>query len=66
MDYYRPIRNKVDALNAQLKKQHYTNSIAACKSIRKSLGKQLMNFSTRDQSQVALIVSKNLVLRLRI
>ena len=31
MDSYKQIRNKVNALNGQLKKQHYTNRISACK-----------------------------------
>ena len=31
MDSYRQIRNEVNALNFQLKKQHYTNRISACK-----------------------------------
>ena len=59
MESFRKIRNKVNALNVLLKKKHYTNMVSACKG-NMSLGNQLMNFSKRDQNQVALIVSKNL------
>ena len=41
MDSYRHIRNKVNALNCQLKKQHYTNRIAACKGNMKESWKTI-------------------------
>ena len=41
MDSYRKIRNKVNALNAQLKKQHYTNRISASKGNMKESWKAI-------------------------
>ena len=41
MDSYRQIRNKVDALNVQLKKQYYNNRIAACKGNMKESWKTI-------------------------
>ena len=58
MDSYRKIRNKVNALNAQLKKQHYTNRISASYGNMKESWKAINELSTRDQNQVTLIVSK--------
>ena len=53
MDSYRQIRNKVNALNFQLKKQHYTNRIAACKSNMKECWKtinELLNKRSKSSS----------------
>ena len=44
MDSYRQIRNKVNALNVQLKKQHYTNRISACKGNMKESWKAMNEF----------------------
>ena len=41
MDSYRQIRNKVNALNVQWKKQHYNNRIAACKGNMKESWKTI-------------------------
>ena len=53
MDSYRQIRNKVNALNVQLKKQHYTNRIAACKGNMKESWKtinELLNKRSKSSS----------------
>ena len=53
MDSYRQIRNQVNALNFQLKKQHYTNRIAACKGILKESWKtinELLNKRSKSSS----------------
>ena len=57
IDSYRQVRNKVNVLNIQLKKQYYTNKISACQGNMK----ESMNSSIRDQSPATLIVSKSLV-----
>ena len=66
MDSYRQVRNKVNVLNIQLKKQYYTNKISACQGNMKESWKanQSMRSSIRDQSPATLIVSKSLVLKL--
>ena len=53
MDSYGQIRNKVNALNFQLKKQHYTNRIAACKGNMKESWKtinELLNKRSKSNS----------------
>ena len=53
MDSYRQIRNKVNALNVQLKKQHYTNRISACKGNMKESWKamnELLNKRSKSSS----------------
>ena len=53
MDSYRQIRNKVKALNGQLKKQHYTNRISACKGNMKESWKtinELLNKRSKSSS----------------
>ena len=53
MDSYRQIRNKVNTLNFQLKKQHYTNRIAACKGNIKESWKtmnELLNKRSKSSS----------------
>ena len=41
MDSYRQVRNKVNVLNIQLKKQYYTNKISACKGNMKESWKAI-------------------------
>ena len=41
MDSYRQTRNRVNLLNKQLKKQHYTNKIS---SNKRTYGKRLTNY----------------------
>ena len=41
MDSYRQVRNKVNVLNIQLKKQYYTNKISACQGIMKKSWKAI-------------------------
>ena len=53
MDSYRQIHNKVNALNVQLKKQHYTNRISACKGNMKESWKamnELLNKRSKSSS----------------
>ena len=53
MDSYRKIRNKVNALNVQLKKKHYTNRISACKGNTKESWKainELLNKRSKSSS----------------
>ena len=53
IDSYRKIRNKVNALNAQLKRQHYTNRISASKGIMKESWKainELLNKRSKSSS----------------
>ena len=53
MDSYRQIRNKVKVLNGQLKKQHYTNRISACKGNMKESWKtinELLNKRSKSSS----------------
>ena len=41
MDSHRQMHNKVNVLNVQLKKQHYTNRISACKGNMKESWKAI-------------------------
>ena len=41
MDSYRQVRNKVNVLNIQLKKQYYTNKISACQGNMKESWKAI-------------------------
>ena len=53
MDSYRVIRNKFNALNVQLKKQHYANRISACKGNMKESWKtinELLNRRSKSSS----------------
>ena len=53
VDSYRQIRNKVNALNVQLKKQHYANRIFACKGNMKESWKtinELLNKRSKSSS----------------
>ena len=57
MESYRQIRNKVNALNVQLKKQHYTNRISASKGNMKESWKtinKLLNKRSKSSSIVCL------------
>ena len=57
MDSYRQIRNKVSALNVQLKKQHYPNSISASKGNMKEPWKtsnEALNKRSKTSSIVCL------------
>ena len=44
MDSYRQVRNKVNTMNKQLKKQYYTNKISACKGNMKESWKTINEF----------------------
>ena len=62
MESYRKIRNKVNALNVQLKKQHYTNRISASKGNKKESWKainELLNKRSKSSSIVCLKESGN-------
>ena len=57
MNSYRQIRNKVNALNVQLKKQHYANRISASKGNMKETWKtinELLNSRSKSSSIVRL------------
>ena len=64
MDSYRQVRNKVNVLNIQLKKQYYTNKISACQGNMKESWKTINEILNKDQSPATLIVSKSLVPKL--
>ena len=64
MDSYRQVRNKVNVLKIQLKKQYYTNKISACQGNMKESWKTIMKSSIKDQSPATLILSKSLVPKL--
>ena len=58
MDSYRQVRNKVNTLNKQLKKQYYTNKdFCMQRQYEGIFGRQSMNFLIKDQSPVTLTVS---------
>ena len=66
MDSYRQVRNKVNVLNSQLKKQYFTDKIAACEgNIKESWNATNQFFNERSKSSdITLIALKNLVQRL--
>ena len=66
MDSYRQVRNKVNFLNIQPKKQYYTNKISACQGNIKESWKAISELLNKRSSPATLFVLKRLAQKLLI
>ena len=64
LDSYRHVRNKVNALNTQQKKEYYNNKISACKGNMKESWKTINELLKRGLSQITLKVLRSLTQKL--
>ncbi len=60
MESYRQVRNKVTALYIQLKKQHYTNRITACKGNLKESWKAINELHNKRSKSTNIDCLRNL------
>ena len=58
MESYRQIRNKVNALGVQLKKQHYTNRISASKGNKKESWNTINEFLNKRSKSSSIVCLK--------
>ena len=54
MDSYRQVRNKVNVLNIQLKKQYYTNKISACQGNMKGSWKTINEILNKRSKSISI------------